>query len=460
MGNKSMMELSTELDEKFDGLVKNCLLSGKIDQGLYARYDVKRGLRDSNGKGVLTGLTEISDVVSMKEESGDIRTPIDGKLYFQGYDVEKIINGNREKRFLFEESTYLLLFGELPNEEELKSFVAILGSLRELSGQFVRDVIMKAPPENLMNALQKCIILLYSYDEKPDDISVPNVLRQSLQLIAKMPMMAVYSYYAYQLLKLEKTLMVRPPKKELSTAENILYMLRKNGDYTELESQVLDIALVLHAEHGGGNNSTFTNHVVTSSGTDTYSAVAASLASLKGPKHGGANLKVIQMFADLKQHCEDYREEAAIAEYLEKVLNKEAFDHTGLIYGMGHAVYTYSDPREVMLKQYARKLAREKGMEEEFRFYDTVEKTAARLIARKRHLYKPICANVDFYSGFVYNMLNIPTELFTPIFAISRISGWSAHRLEELVNCGKIIRPAYKFVGIHKGYRKMEERTW
>lgn len=459
MGNKSMMELSTELDEKFDGLVENCLLSGKIDQGLYGRYDVKRGLRDSNGKGVLTGLTEISDVVSMKEESGEARIPIDGKLYFQGYDVEKIIDGNREKRFLFEESTYLLLFGKLPNEEELKSFVAILGSLRELSGQFIRDVIMKAPPANLMNALQKCIVLLYSYDEKPDDISVPNVLRQSLQLIAKMPMMAVYSYYAYQLLKLEKTLVVRPPKKELSTAENILYMLREDGAYTELEARVLDIALVLHAEHGGGNNSTFTNHVVTSSGTDTYSAVAASLASLKGPKHGGANLKVIQMFADLKSCCGGSREEAAIAGYLEKILNKEGFDHAGLIYGMGHAVYTCSDPREVMLKKYAWELAAEKGMEEEFRLYDTVERTAAKLIAKRRHLFKPICANVDFYSGFVYNMLDIPTELFTPIFAISRISGWSAHRLEELVNCGKIIRPAYKYVGVHRDYHEMGERT-
>ncbi len=460
MGNRSMMELTAELDEKFDGLVENCTMSGRIDQGLYARYDVKRGLRDANGKGVLTGLTEISDVVATKEESGEDRTPMDGKLYFQGYDVEKIINGSAGKRFLFEEATYLLLFGQLPKKEELESFVAILGSLRQLSGEFVRDVIMKAPPENLMNALQKCIILLYSYDEKPDDTSVPNVLRQSLQLIAKMPMMAVYSYYAYQLLKLEQTLMVRPPKKELSTAENILYMLRKDGNYSALEARVLDIALVLHAEHGGGNNSTFTNHVVTSSGTDTYSAVAASLASLKGPKHGGANLKVIQMFEDLKAHCGDCGEEPAVTEYLEKVLNKEAFDHAGLIYGMGHAVYTCSDPREVMLKKCARDLAAEKGMQEEFRFYDMIEKIAARLIARKRHLYKPICANVDFYSGFVYNMLDIPTELFTPIFAISRISGWSAHRLEELVNCGKIVRPAYKYVGTHRDYRKMEERTW
>ena len=458
MRDESMMELGAELDEKFAGLVKNCMVSGSIDQRLYVKYDVKRGLRDSDGRGVLTGLTEVSDVVAMEEDGAGVRTPIDGKLYFQGYDVEKMINGNKKKRFLFEEATYLLLFGELPGAEELESFIKILGSLRELSGHFVRDVIMKSPPENLMNALQKCIVLLYSYDENPDDVSVPNVLRQSLQLIAKMPMMAVYSYYAYRHFQLNKTLVVRPPKKELSTAENILYMLRKDRQYTELEACVLDIALVLHAEHGGGNNSTFTNHVVTSSGTDTYSAVAASMASLKGPKHGGANLKVMQMFADLKANCADYADEGKLTEYLQKILDREAFDRAGLIYGMGHAVYTNSDPREVMLKKYAYRLAQEKGMEEEFRLYDTVERIAAKLIAQKRHLFKPICANVDFYSGLVYTMLDIPMELFTPIFAIARISGWSAHRLEELVNRGKIIRPAYKYVGVHKDYHEISER--
>ena len=337
-------------------------------------------------------------------------------------------------------------------------FIKILSNLSELSGQFVRDVIMKAPPENLMNALQKCIVLLYSYDSNPDDTSVSNVLRQSLQLIAKMPMMAVYSYYAYRHFQLGKTLVVRPPKPEFSTAENILYMLRKDGKYTKLEAEVLDVALVLHADHGGGNNSTFTNHVVTSSGTDTYSAVAASMSSLKGPRHGGANLKVMQMFDDLKAHCSDYENEEAIRSYLTKVLNKEVFDRAGLIYGMGHAVYTLSDPREVILKEYAERLSKEKGMEEEFCLYRRVEKIAGELIMEQRKLFKPICANVDFYSGLVYTMLGIPRELFTPIFAISRISGWSAHRLEELVNKGKIIRPAYKFVGTHVEYKNMKER--
>ena len=457
MENRAMMELGEELDSKFDELVENCMRSGQIDQGLYAKYDVKRGLRDSNGKGVLTGLTEISDVVAVKVVNGE-SVPIDGELYFQGINVEDIINSDDRKKFLFEETTYLLLFGRLPKRDELESFIRILGSLRELSGSFVRDVVLKAPPENLMNALQKCIVSLYSYDEAPDDISVPNVLRQSLQLIAKMPMMAVYSYYAYRHFQLDDILMVRPPKKEYSTAENILYMLREDGNFTKLEAKVLDVALVLHAEHGGGNNSTFTNHVVTSSGTDTYSAVAASLASLKGPRHGGANLKVMQMFDDLKENCTDLSSEDAITDYLTKVLDKEAFDHAGLIYGMGHAVYTDSDPREVILKEYARRLSIEKNMEDEFRLYATVEKIAAKLIAKRRHLFKPICANVDFYSGFVYTMLNIPMALFTPMFAISRISGWSAHRLEELVNNGKIIRPAYRFVGTHDEYVDLDER--
>lgn len=452
-----MMELGDELDQQFDELVKNCMISGEIDQGLYHKYDVKRGLRDSNGKGVLTGLTEISDVLATRQDENGISHPIDGELYFQGINVVDLIGRNPKKRFMFEEATYLLLFGKLPKEEELESFVRILGSLRELSSEFVRDVIMKAPPANLMNALQKCIVLLYSYDSDPDNISVDNVLRQSLQLIAKMPLMAVYSYYAYRHFRLEKTLLVRPPKKDLSTAENILYMLRKDGNFTDLEARVLDVALVLHAEHGGGNNSTFTNHVVTSSGTDTYSAVAASMSSLKGPKHGGANLKVMQMFEDLRANCNP-SDEDSLTEYLTTVLDKKAFDHAGLIYGMGHAVYTDSDPREVVLKKYAKLLSQAKGMEWEFELYDTVERISANLIARRRHLFKPICANVDFYSGFVYTMLGIPTELFTPIFAIARISGWSAHRLEELVNNGKIIRPAYRYVGEHRDYVPVEER--
>ncbi|MCF0133118.1 MAG: citrate/2-methylcitrate synthase [Blautia sp.] len=457
MSNYSMMDLGDELNKKFDTLVHDCLNANMFDQALYKEKEVKRGLRDADGKGVRTGLTEVSDVVAKKIVDG-VEQPVEGELYFQGFDVRDLINGNKQKRFMFEEATYLLLFGNLPTKEELESFVRILTDLRELSGQFVRDVIMKAPPANLMNALQKGIVLLYSYDENPDDTSVENVLRQSLQLIAKMPMMAVYSYYAYRHFHLDKTLVVRPPKKGLSTAENILYMLRMDGQYTELEAKVLDVALVIHAEHGGGNNSTFTNHVVTSSGTDTYSAVAASMSSLKGPRHGGANLKVIQMFDDLKENVKDFSDDAAIEQYLRDVLDKKAFDNAGLIYGMGHAVYTDSDPREVLLKKYAKYLAVEKGQEEEFNLYLKVEEIAARLIAEKRHLLKPICANVDFYSGFVYTMLGIPRELFTPIFAISRISGWSAHRLEEIVNKGKIIRPAYVYVGHHRDYEDIEDR--
>ncbi|MDE6312520.1 MAG: citrate/2-methylcitrate synthase [Lachnospiraceae bacterium] len=457
MERHTMMELGEELDLQFNNLVEHCMRSGEINQDLYSKFDVKRGLRDSNGKGVLTGLTEVSDVVATKIVDGEMQ-PVDGELYFQGINVQDLIQGGSRECFYFEEATYLLLFGRLPSKEEFDSFVNILGSLRELSGQFVRDVIMKAPPANLMNALQKCIVLLYSYDANPDSIDVPNVLRQSLQLIAKLPMMAVYSYYAYRHFQLDKTLVVRPPKTEYSTAENILYMLRKDGKFTKLEAKVLDIALVLHAEHGGGNNSTFTNHVVTSSGTDTYSAVAASMSSLKGHRHGGANLKVMQMFDDLKEHCRDCQDEEALTEYLIKILDKEVFDKAGLIYGMGHAVYTNSDPREVILKKYAKRLSEETGMQKEFELYTTVERISGKLIAKRRKLFKPICANVDFYSGLVYTMLGIPRELFTPMFAIARISGWSAHRLEELVNKGKIIRPAYKFVGEHREFSTIEHR--
>ena len=457
MSNVSMMELSKELDEQFDRLVNECMVSGAINPDLYTEYDVKRGLRDSNGKGVLTGLTEISDVCSYKLVEGR-KMPANGELYFQGYNVEELIKGSEGRRYRFEEVTYLLLFGELPNPKQLRTFVRIVKSLQELSGRFVRDVVMKATSPNLMNALQRCILTLYCYDAEPDEVSVPNVLRQSLQLIAKMPQIAVYSYHAYRHFHYDETLVIRLPDKELSIAENILQMLRPDGQFTELEAKVLDVALVLHAEHGGGNNSTFTNHVVTSSGTDTYSATAASIASLKGPKHGGANLKVQQMFDDLKENCPDYEDERALSAYLEGLLDKKLFDKTGLIYGMGHAVYTESDPREVILKRYARRLSEEKGLQKEFELYDRVERLAGELIARKRRLFKPICANVDFYSGFVYSMLGIPVELFTPIFAIARISGGSAHRLEEVVNNGKIIRPAYKFVGMHRDYCELDQR--
>lgn len=452
--NYSMMALSEVLDNKFDELVENCMQSGAIDLNLYQEYDVKRGLRDSTGKGVLTGLTEISDVVGYDVVRG-VKEPTDGRLYYQGYDVKKLVGTGLDKRYAFEEATYLLLFGKLPNKEQLATFLEVWSSLQELSGQFVRDVIMKAPSANLMNGLQKSILTLYSYDSNPDDVSVPNVLRQSLQLVAKMPLIAVYNYHAYRHFKFFDSLVIRPAKKEYSTAENILHMLRSDGQFTPLEARVLDAALVLHAEHGGGNNSTFTNHVVTSSGTDTYSAVAASVASLKGPRHGGANLKVQQMIRDLHERCGDDTSEEAVRSYLQKVLKGEAFDGSGLIYGMGHAVYTLSDPREVVLKDFAQKLAKAKGMEEEFKLYNRVEKIAAELLMQRSHVMKPICANVDFYSGLTYTMLGIPEELFTPLFAISRISGWSAHRLEELVNKGKIIRPAYKYVGEHREFPQL-----
>ncbi len=457
MNNKAMMSLSEELNKKYDYLVERCLKSGTIDQALYVEYEVKRGLRDSNGAGVLTGLTEISDVKAF-DFNGGRKIPADGTLHYQGVDVVDLVKGIGDRQYGFEETTYLLLFGRLPNRDEFKSFCQIISDLQEVSGQFLRDVIMKAPSENVMNGLMRSVLSLYSYDEAPDDISVENVLLQCLQLIAKLPIIAVYSYQSYQHIRLENDFLIRVPKKEYSTAENILYMLREDGKFTELEAKVLDTALIIHAEHGGGNNSTFTNHVVTSSGTDTYSAMAASIASLKGPKHGGANLKVLQMFDDLKENVKDWNDEKALRTYLQNILDRKAFDNSGLIYGMGHAVYTLSDPRQVVLKDFAEKLANEKGMTDELRLYENVERLAKELIVTNRTTFKPICANVDFYSGFVYTMLGIPRELFTPIFAIARISGWSAHRLEELVNKGKIIRPAYKYVGHWVDFIPMDER--
>lgn len=457
MIKKSIMEMGPKTNEQFDELVKYCMASGAINLDLYEEYDVKRGLRDANGKGVLTGLTEISDVVSYKTVAGR-KIPSEGSLYYQGYNVNDLVAGFGDMKFGFEETTYLLLFGELPNKAQLDSFKEILAEMQELSGQFIRDVIMKAPSSNIMNALQKGILTLYSYDPNPDDVSVPNVLRQSLQLISKLPLISVYAYHAYLHFEKDATLVIRNPDKNCSIAENILRMLRYDGQYTPLEAKVLDTALVLHAEHGGGNNSTFTTHVVSTTGTDSYSAIAASIGSLKGPKHGGANMKVQQMFKDIKAHIKDWEDEDEIRKYIIKILNKEAFDGAGLVYGMGHAVYTLSDPREVILKDCAKQLSIEKGMEKEFKLYETVERIASEQIAIKRRLFKPVCANVDFYSGYVYTMLEIPEELFTPIFAIARISGWCAHRLEELVNNGKIIRPAYKFVGVHKDYTELKDR--
>ncbi|MCI6005373.1 MAG: citrate/2-methylcitrate synthase [Blautia sp.] len=453
MNIDEMGELKRPMQELQDELMRN----HRIDPNLYIEYDVKRGLRDSAGKGVLTGLTEVSDVNAYDLINGR-KIPAEGSLYYQGYNIYDLVNGLKGRRFGFEETIYLLLFGRLPGEAELDQFVNVMFELETLSGRFVRDVVMKASNANIMNSMQRCILTLYTYDSNPEDISAENVLRQSLELIAKLPLIAVYSYHSYRHFRKDETLFIRNPEKGLSLAENILLMLRPSGQYTELEAKVLDIALVLHAEHGGGNNSTFTTHVVTSSGTDTYSSVAASIGSLKGPRHGGANLKVQDMFEDIKAHVEDWTDEDEVETYLRKILNKEAFDHTGLIYGMGHAVYTLSDPREVILKKFAGKLAEEKGLNDEFALYELVERLAGRLIMEQRKLFKNVCANVDFYSGFVYTMLGIPKELFTPIFAIARIPGWSAHRLEELLNASKIIRPAYKYVGHHTEFIPIEER--
>ncbi len=440
-------------------MAKVCEENSAIDSELYTKYDVKRGLRDLSGQGVLTGLTEVSEIRSYTVVDRDM-IPCEGKLYYQGIDVEEIVDGFlHEKRFGFEEVVYLLLFGGLPDKDELDELKTILSNYRaSLKPDFVRDIIMKAPSVDLMNTLSRSVLTLYSYDKKADDTSVENVLRQCLQLIALFPMFAVYGYQASNYFHEGASFFIHAPKPEYSTAENILHMLRPDSNFTPLEAKILDLALVLHAEHGGGNNSTFTTHVVTSSGTDTYSAVAASLGSLKGPKHGGANIKVSQMFADMKENIRDWKSESEVKDYLMKLLNKEAFDKAGLIYGMGHAVYSISDPRANTFKKFVKSLSEEKERMEEFELYSMVERLAPEVIAEKRKIYKGVSANVDFYSGFVYNMLELPNELFTPLFAIARIAGWSAHRLEELINCGKIIRPAYKAVAKHKSYVPLAER--
>ena len=459
MSDHEMINLDEmgSLKTSMESLQETLLNNHRIDPNLYIEYDVKRGLRDSAGKGVLTGLTEISDVNAYDLVNGR-KIPAEGSLYYQGYNIYDLVNGLEGHKFGFEETIYLLLFGQLPSEKELEMFKEVMAQFETLSGRFVRDVVMKASNADIMNSMQRCILTLYTYDSRPEDISAENVLRQSIELIAKLPLIAVYSYHSYRHFRRDETLFIRNPQKGLSLAENILLMLRPDSTYTELEAKVLDIALMLHAEHGGGNNSTFTTHVVTSSGTDTYSSVAASIGSLIGPRHGGANLKVQDMFADIKAHVKNWTDEAEVEAYLCKILNKEAFDHSGLIYGMGHAVYTLSDPREVILKKFARKLAEEKGMMEEFALYELVERLGSRLVMEQRKMFKNVCANVDFYSGFVYTMLGIPKELFTPIFAIARIPGWSAHRLEEILNAGKIIRPAYKYVGHHQEFVAMPDR--
>ena len=446
-----------DLKREVDILEKELMKNHRIDPNLYVEYDVKRGLRDSAGKGVLTGLTEVSDVKAYNLIEGR-QIPAEGHLFYQGYDVYDIVKGLEGRKYGFEETLYLLIFGKLPNKDELDMFLNVLFELQGLSGRFVRDVIMKASNANIMNAMQRCILTLYTYDQNPEDISAGNVLRQCLELTAKLPLITVYSYHSYRHFRKDETLFIRNPEKGLSLAENLLLMLRPDRQYTDLEAKVLDVALILHAEHGGGNNSTFTTHVVTSTGTDTYSSVAASIGSLKGPRHGGANLKAQKMFEDIKANIKDWSDEEEITAYLQKILDKKAFDRSGLIYGIGHAVYTLSDPREVILKRFAKALAEEKGRMEEFALYEAVERIACRLVPEHRRVFKNVCANVDFYSGFVFTMLDIPQELFTPIFAIARMAGWSAHRLEELINAGKIIRPAYKYVGVHTDFLPFEER--
>lgn len=428
-----------------------------IDRELYTKYQVKRGLRDLNGKGVLAGLTNISDVCATKIVNGET-VPCAGNLYYRGYNIKDIVGGFLAAHHPgFEETAYLLLFGELPTEQQLQEFQEMMAQRRTLPPNFVRDVIMKATSNDMMNMIARCILNLYTYDNKADDTSIPNVLRQCLNLISQFPLLMVYGYHAYNYRRGED-LYIYAPDPNLSTAENILMLLRENRQYTALEAKILDMALVLHMDHGGGNNSTFTTHVVTSSGTDTYSTIAAAMASLKGPKHGGANIKVTKMFEDMKQTLTDWEDEDQIRAYLEALLDKKAFDKKGLIYGMGHAIYSISDPRAEIFKSFVKQLAIEKGCQKEYALYEKVEYMAPQIIGEKRKMYKGVNANVDFYSGLVYSMLELPSELYTPIFAAARIVGWSAHRLEELKNVDKIIRPAYKPLAPYREYIDIKNR--
>ncbi len=432
--------------------------SNHIVPQMYLEHDVKRGLRDLNGNGVVAGLTEVSCIKAKERDETGKEIPCEGQLYYRGINIRDIVKGfMKDNRPGFEETVYLLLFSALPKKDELDRFSNQLSLYRSLPPSFVRDMILKAPGKDMMNILSRSVLALYAYDENPDDISTPNVLRQCLQLIAEFPLLAVYSYQSYQHYHNGKSLFIHFPKPELGTAENLLYILRENGEYSPLEAKLLDLALVLHAEHGGGNNSTFTTHVVTSSGTDTYSAVSAALGSLKGPRHGGANIKVMQMFDDMRRSI-NTSDKAQVTDYLVRLLDKNAFDRAGLIYGMGHAVYSISDPRADILKESAKRLSVEKGMEEEFALYETVAELAPEIISARRKMYKGVSANVDFYSGMVYKMLGLPYELFTPIFAVSRIAGWSAHRLEEIQNSGKIIRPSYISVKDEMPYIKLSDR--
>lgn len=455
MKKSEFAQLETKI---FEDLSIKAIESSRIDSELYSKYKVKRGLRDQDGKGVLVGLTEIGDVHSYILDEEEM-VPVPGRLTYRGIDINDIVNGFMgSDRYGFEEITYLLLFGYLPNEKTLQQFEQLLSVYQQLPEDFVRGTILKTPGKDIMNMLSRSVLALYSYDDNADDISIKNVLCQCIKLIAWFPSLAVYGYQSYSHYHGNQSLFLHSPRPELSTAENILHMLRPDSKYTKLEAKLLDLALVLHAEHGGGNNSSFVTHVVTSTGTDTYSVMAAAIGALKGPRHGGANIKTVYMLENIKQNVKDWNDEEELGNYLTKILNKEAFDQAGLIYGIGHAVYSISDPREIILKQYAAQLAKEKGLENEFNLYNMVEKLAPTLIAQHTKTFKTISANVDFFSGFVYEMLGIPMEMFTPIFAISRISGWSAHRIEEIVNAGKIIRPAYKSVAPRREYIPLNKR--
>lgn len=447
--------LNTQIEKYAD----RCITNSCIDPALYDKYDVKRGLRDrTTGKGVLTGLTEIGDVHSYDIIDG-VSVPCEGKLFYRGIDIEEIVNAFLEEdRFGYEEVTYLLIFGELPTPKRLENFKNVLAQYRTLPGSFVRDIIMKATSHDMMNSLARSVLSLYSYDDNPDDTSIPNVMRQCLELTAQVPIMSVYSYQAHRHYHHNGNLHIINPDPELSTAENILRLLRPDGSYTHLEAKLLDLALVLHAEHGGGNNSTFTNHVVSSSGTDTYSAIAASLCSLKGPRHGGANIKVKNMFDHMKETIDDWNDDDEIRNYLQGLLDKRLFDKSGLIYGIGHAVYAISDPRAKLLKGFTKKLAEEKGLLDEFALYENVERIAPEVISTRHGRKKTVSANVDFYSGFVYSMLGLPDGLYTPMFASARMAGWSAHRIEEIINAGKIIRPAYMNVAKKTSYKPLDQR--
>ena len=445
------------LDNYVENKKELCYKNDGIDRDLFGKYGVKRGLRDEKGQGVLTGLTNISHLGGTKLVDG-VKVPTEGFLLYRGYDIVDLVQGALGKRYIFEEAAYLLLFGQLPNSQELDEFKSIIANAMSFPPSFTRDVIMKAATPDIMNNMTRSILTLSSYDDELNNLSLENVLRQCIMLISTFPMMAAYGYHAYNHYENDKSMYIHRPDKNLSLAENLLRMLRPNGEYSKLEARALDIALMLHMEHGGGNNSTFTTRVVTSSGSDTYSAIAAAMSSLKGKKHGGANLMVINMMDDIKAHVSDYDNEAEIEAYLRKILSKEAFDKKGLIYGMGHAVYTLSDPREVVFKKFVEMLAKETEHSKDMKLYNNIEKIVPRLIQEYRNTLKPVSPNVDFYSGFVYDMLGIPRELFTPLFAVARIVGWSAHRIEELISADKIIRPAYKSLVVAKEYKPRDER--